>query len=146
MDITLSAALSKSLTLDASVGYSDLVYDVNTSERNKGDPLNFVPRMTASVSLNQRFQWAPSMPGMFRLDYQHSDPVKMIVRNQGVNITSDAVDTLNARIGLEMQKWQVYLEGRNLTNSNSVTFPGIFGLPDSRVAPRWLGMTARTQF
>jgi hypothetical protein len=70
----------------------------------------------------------------------------MIVRNQGVNITSDAVDTLNARIGLEMQKWQVYLEGRNLTNSNSVTFPGIFGLPDSRVAPRWLGMTARTQF
>ncbi len=146
MDITLSAALSKSLTLDASVGYSDLVYDVNTAERNKGDPLNFVPRMTASVSLNQRFQWAPSMPGMFRLDYQHSDPVKMIVRNQGVNITSDAVDTLNARIGLEMQKWQVYLEGRNLTNSNSVTFPGIFGLPDSRVAPRWLGMTARTQF
>lgn len=146
MDITLSAALSKSLTLDASVGYSDLVYDVNTAERSKGDPLNFVPRMTASVSLSQRFQWAPSMPGMFRLDYQHSDLVKMIVRNQGVNISSDAVDTLNARIGLEMQKWQVYLEGRNLTNSNSVTFPGIFGLPDSRVAPRWLGMTARTQF
>ena len=146
MDITLSAALSKSLTLDASVGYSDLVYDVNTAERSKGDPLNFVPRMTASVSLSQRFQWAPSIPGMFRLDYQHSDPVKMIVRNQGVNISSDAVDTLNARIGLEMQKWQVYLEGRNLTNSNSVTFPGIFGLPDSRVAPRWLGMTARTQF
>jgi outer membrane receptor protein involved in Fe transport len=146
MDITLSAALSKSLTLDASVGYSDLVYDVNTAERNKGDPLNFVPRMTASVSLSQRFQWAPSMPGMFRLDFQHSDPVKMIIRNQGVNISGDAVDTLNARIGLEMPKWQVYLEGRNLTNSNSVTFPGIFGLPDSRVTPRWLGMTARTQF
>ncbi|MCX7246253.1 MAG: TonB-dependent receptor [Burkholderiales bacterium] len=146
MDITLSAALSKSLTLDASVGYSDLVYDVNTAERNKGDPLNFVPRMTASVSLSQRFQWTPSMPGMFRLDYQHSDPVKMIVRNQGVNISSDAVDTVNARIGLEMQKWQVYLEGRNLTNSNSVTFPGIFGLPDSRVTPRWLGITARAQF
>ncbi len=146
MDITLSAALSKSLTLDASVGYSDLVYDVNTAERSKGDPLNFVPRMTASVSLSQRFQWAPSMPGMFRLDFQHSDPVKMIIRNQGVNISGDAVDTLNARIGLEMQKWQVYLEGRNLTNSNSVTFPGIFGLPDSRVSPRWLGMTARTQF
>ncbi len=146
MDITLSAALSKSLTLDASVGYSDLVYDVNTAERSKGDPLNFVPRMTASVSLSQRFQWAPSMPGMFRLDFQHSDPVKMIIRNQGVNISGDAVDTLNARIGLEMQKWQVYLEGRNLTNSNSVTFPGIFGLPDSRVTPRWLGMTARTQF
>jgi outer membrane receptor protein involved in Fe transport len=146
MDITLSAALSKSLTLDASVGYSDLVYDVNTAERSKGDPLNFVPRMTASVSLSQRFQWAPSMPGMFRLDFQHSDPVKMIIRNQGVNISGDAVDTLNARIGLEMPKWQVYLEGRNLTNSNSVTFPGIFGLPDSRVTPRWLGMTARTQF
>ncbi len=146
MDITLSAALTKSLTLDASLGYSDLVYDVNTAERNKGDPLNYVPKMTASVSLSQRFQWAPAMPGMVRLDYQHSDPTKMIIRNQGVNVSSDAVDTLNARIGLEMPKWQVYLEGRNLTNSNSITFPGIFGLPDFRVAPRWLGVTARTQF
>lgn len=146
MDITVSAALTESLILDASVGYSNLVYDVTTRERNQGDPLNFVPQTTVSMSLSQRFKWAPSMPGMFRLDYQHSDPVKMIIRNQGVNITSDAVDTFNARIGLEMPKWQVYFEGRNLTNSNSVTFPGIFGLPDSRVAPRWLGATIRLQY
>ena len=146
MDITVSAALTESLILDASVGYSNLVYDVTTRERNQGDPLNFVPQTTVSMSLSQRFKWAPSMPGMFRLDYQHSDPVKMIIRNQGVNITSDAVDTFNARIGLEMPKWQVYFEGRNLTNSNSVTFPGIFGLPDYRVAPRWLGATIRLQY
>ena len=146
MDITVSAALTESLILDASVGYSNLVYDVTTRERNQGDPLNFVPQTTVSMSLSNRFKWAPSMPGMFRLDYQHSDPVKMIIRNQGVNITSDAVDTFNARIGLEMPKWQVYFEGRNLTNSNSVTFPGIFGLPDSRVAPRWLGATIRLQY
>ena len=146
MDITVSAALTESLILDASVGYSNLVYDVTTRERNQGDPLNFVPQTTVSMSLSKRFKWAPSMPGMFRLDYQHSDPVKMIIRNQGVNITSDAVDTFNARIGLEMPKWQVYFEGRNLTNSNSVTFPGIFGLPDSRVAPRWLGATIRLQY
>jgi hypothetical protein len=45
-----------------------------------------------------------------------------------------------------MPTWQVYLEGKNLTDSNSVTFPGIFGLPDSRVAPRSVGVLARVQF
>ena len=146
LDITLSAALTKSLTLDVSLGYSDLTYDVKTAERNQGDPLNFVPQKTASVSLSQRFSWAPGLPGMARLDYQHSDPVKFIVRNQGVNISSNSVDTVNARIGVEMPTWQVYLEGKNLTNSNSVTFPGIFGLPDFRVAPRSIGVLARAQF
>jgi outer membrane receptor protein involved in Fe transport len=146
LDITLSAALTKSLTLDVALGYSNLTYDVKTSERNQGDPLNFVPEKTASVSLHQRFSWAKGMPGMFRLDYQHSDPVKFIVRNQGVNISSNSIDTVNARIGLEMPTWQVYLEGKNLTDSNGVTFPGIFGLPDSRIAPRSIGVVAKLQF
>lgn len=146
LDITLSAALTKSTTLDVSMGYSDLAYDVATSERNKGDPLNFVPKKTASVSLSHRFSWTPSLPGMVRIDYQHSDPVKFIVRNQGVDVTSNSIDTLNARIGVEMRTWQVYLEGKNLTNSKGVTFPGIFGLPDFRVAPRSLGVLARAQF
>ena len=146
LDITLSAALTKSLTLDMTLGYSGLVYDVNTAERNKGDPLNFVPKKTVAVSLNQRFNWTPNLPGMTRLDYQHSDPVKFIMRNQGLNISSNSVDTVNARIGVEMPTWQVYLEGKNLTNSNSVTFPGIFGLPDFRVAPRSIGVLARAQF
>jgi hypothetical protein len=83
---------------------------------------------------------------MTRLDYQHSDPVKFIMRNQGLNISSNSVDTVNARIGVEMPTWQIYLEGKNLTNSNSVTFPGIFGLPDSRIAPRSIGVLARAQF
>ena len=146
IDVSLSAALSNSLTLDATLGYVNLAYDVNTAERNKGDPLNYVPKLTASLSLGQRFQWAAGIPGMLRLDYQHSDPVKMIIRNQKVDITSDAVDTLNARIGVEMPKFQIYVEGRNITNSNSVTFPGIFGLPDTRVAPTWMGITTRAQF
>jgi iron complex outermembrane receptor protein len=146
LDISLSAALTKSLTLDVALGYSDLTYDVKTAERNEGDPLNFVPKKTASVSLSQRFSWAPGLPGMARLDYQHSDPVKFIIRNQGVNVSSSNIDTLNARIGVEMSTWQVYLEGKNLTNANGVTFPGIFGLPDFRVAPRSLGVLARAQF
>ena len=146
LDINVSAALTKSMTLDVTLGYSDLTYDVNTSERNQGDPLNFVPKLTTAVSLSQRFNWAPGLPGMFRLDYQHSGAVKFIVRNQGVNVSGNSVDTLNARVGLELPRWQVYLEGKNLSDSKAVTFPGIFGLPDSRVAPRSFGIVARAQF
>ncbi|TDP61253.1 TonB-dependent receptor [Roseateles toxinivorans] len=146
LDITLSAALTKSVTLDVALGYSDLAYDVTTAERNQGDPLNFVPKKTASVSLSQRFNWAPGLPGMVRLDYQHSDPVKFIIRNQGVNASGNSLDTLNARIGVEMPTWQLYLEGRNLTNATGVTLPGIFGLPDYRIAPRSIGVLARAQF
>jgi outer membrane receptor protein involved in Fe transport len=146
VDITLSAALSKTMTIDVTLGYSDLTYDVTTAERNKGDPLNFVPKKTAAVSLSQRFSWAAGLPGMVRLDYQHSDPVKFIVRNQRVDVSSSNIDTLNARIGVELPTWQVYLEGKNLTNTSGVTFPGIFGLPDLRAAPRSIGVLARTQF
>lgn len=146
VDLTVSAALTKSLTLNLSMGFSDLVYDVTTAERSKGDPLNFVPKKTGSVSLSQRFDWASGMPGMFRLDYMHSDPVKFIVRNQGIDINGNSIDTISARIGLEMPTWQVYLEGRNLTDVNRVTFPGVFALPDMRTAPRTLGVTALMQF
>ena len=146
VDVALSAALAPKTTLDLSLGYSDLAYDVKTQERNPGDPLNFVPKLTASLSLSHRFNWTAGLPGMLRLDWQHSDPVKFIIRNQGVNVTSNNIDTLNARIGVERPTWQLYLEGKNLTNSNGVTFPGIFGLPDFRVAPRSLGVLARTQF
>ena len=146
LDVSVSAALTKSTTLDVTLGYSDLTYDVKTSERNTGDPLNFVPKLTSAVSLSQRFSWAPGLPGLFRLDYQHADPVKFIVRNQGVNVSGNSVDTLNLRVGLEMPKWQVYLEGKNVADSKAVTFPGIFGLADTRVAPRSFGVVARAQF
>ena len=146
VDVALSAALAPKTTLDLTLGYSDLAYDVKTQERNPGDPLNFVPKLTASLSLSHRFNWTAGLPGMLRVDWQHSDPVKFIIRNNGVNVTGNSIDTLNARIGVEKPTWQLYLEGKNLANSNSVTFPGIFGLPDSRVAPRSLGVLARAQF
>jgi hypothetical protein len=142
----LSAALAPKTTLDLSLGYSDLAYDVKTQERNPGDPLNFVPKLTASLSLSHRFNWTAGLPGMLRLDWQHSDPVKFIIRNQGVNVTSNNIDTQKARIGVERPTWQLYLEGKNLSNSNGVTFPGLFGFPDFTVAPRSIGVLARTQF
>ncbi len=146
VDFAVTAALAARTMLDLSLGYSNLTYDVNTQERNQGDPLNFVPKLTAALSLSHRFDWAAGLPGMVRVDLQHSDKVKFIVRNQGLNSASDAVNTVNARIGVELPTWQLYLEGKNLADAKSVTFPGIFGLPDSRIAPRSLGVTARAQF
>lgn len=146
VDFALSAALAPKTTLDLSLGYSDLTYDVKTQERNPGDPLNFVPKLTASLSLSHRFNWTAGLPGMLRVDWQHSDKVKFIIRNQGLDASSDAVNTLNARVGVEMRTWQVYLEGKNLADAKSVTFPTAFGIPETRIAPRSLGVTARTQF
>jgi iron complex outermembrane receptor protein len=146
VDFAMSAALAPKTTLDLSLGYSDLTYDVKTQERNPGDPLNFVPKLTASLSLSHRFNWTAGLPGMLRVDWQHSDKVKFIIRNQGLDASSDAVNTVNARVGVEMRTWQVYLEGKNLTDAKSATFPAAFGLAETRIAPRSLGVTARTQF
>jgi len=146
VDVALSAALAPKTTLDLSLGYSDLAYDVKTQERNPGDPLNFVPKLTASLSLSHRFNWTAGLPGMLRVDLQHSDKVKFIIRNQGLDASSDAVNTVNARVGVEMRTWQVYLEGKNLADAKSATFPAAFGLAETRIAPRSLGVTARAQF
>jgi hypothetical protein len=44
------------------LGYSDLTYDVKTS--NATDLTRFMPKQTAAVS-GQHFNWAPSLPGVF---------------------------------------------------------------------------------
>ena len=146
LDASVSWQVDRGLSVDASLGFSDLTYTVNTAERNKGDPLNFVPKLTGALSVTQRFNWASGMPGMWRVDLQHADAVPFIIRNQGVNAHADATNYLNARVGLELPTWQLYLDGKNLNNFKGVLQPALFGVPATRSAPRSLGLTLRAQF
>jgi iron complex outermembrane recepter protein len=146
LDVAVSWQVAKGLAVAASVGYSDLTYTVTTRERNEGDPLNFIPKLTGSLSVTQRFNWAAGLPGMWRVDYQHADAARFIIRNQGANAQADATNYLNARVGLELSSWQLYLDGKNLNNFRGVLQPALFGIPATRSAPRSLGVTLRTQF
>ena len=145
-DASVSALLMPGLTLDASFGYADLTYNVTTSERNPGDPLNYVPRRTGAMSLTYRFAWMSGFPGMARLDLQHADATHFIIRNQNINAATNPANYVNVRLGVERPSWQLYVEGKNLNNFNGITNPGVSGLPDVRAQPRSFGVVLRNQF
>jgi outer membrane receptor protein involved in Fe transport len=147
-DLTIVAELARGLTLDASLSWVGFEYDVTTADRNKGDPLNYIPKMTAALGLTSRFQWPGlNVPGMVRLDYQHADAAPLIVRNQGLNTKTDPANYVNLRVGIELPRWQAYLEGRNLTNFNGIVNPAAGAQTENvRPMPRSLGVTVRAQF
>lgn len=148
VDLAIAAELAPGLTLDASMGWIDLKYDVKTADRDKGDPLNYIPKVTAALGLTSRFRWPGlNMPGMVRLDLQHADSAPVIVRNQGLNTKTDPANYVNLRVGIEQPQWQVYLEGRNLNNFNGITNPAAGAQTENvRPMPRSLGVTVRAQF
>ncbi len=148
VDLALAAEVSKGLNIDLALGYNDLKYDVDTAERQKGDPLNYIPKLTAALGITSRFVWPGlGMPGMVRADYQHTDSTRVIVRNQKIDVHTDAANYVNLRVGVEQPGWQAYLEGRNLNNFQGVVNPGFGAIVDDvRPAPRSVGFTVRAQF
>ncbi len=148
IDFAVVAEIAPGLTADVALGYVDIKYDVTTADRNKGDPLNYIPKWTAAVGATYRYTWPGiSMPGIVRIDYQHTDKTQLIARSAGVAVSTEAANYWNMRVGVEQPTWQVYLEGRNLTNFYGVTNPAVGAITTpTRPQPRSIGLTARVQF
>ena len=148
-DLSVRTHVTDRLSWDVTFGYNGMSYDVDNLDRSKGDPLNYIPKKTFGTSLMYRYAWfGTGVPGMARIDYQYASPAKLIVRNQPPGVFPiDPVHTLNARVGVEMKRWQVYLEGRNLTNQYQIVSPAVGAqAEDTRPVPRSIGVSARAEF
>ncbi len=148
-DLAVSAKLMRDLVLDVAFGYNDISYDITNLDRNQGDPLNYIPKKTLGVSLTYRYNWfGLGIPGMARADYQYASAYKIIARNQAPpTYDGDATKTINLRVGVELKRWQAYLEGRNLTNNYAITAPASGAqFENARPVPRSIGISARAEF
>jgi outer membrane receptor protein involved in Fe transport len=136
------------LTLGLTGGYSDMRYKTTTVEHISGDPADYVPPHTASVFSEYRFDWAASLPGFARVDYQVTDGFQVFVRNaQTVPAKSDTQRYLNLRLGLDTQPWLASVFAKNILNEDGVTYPafGVMTVP-TRPEPRSIGVSVSRSF
>lgn len=140
-----SAVLSDQLTLDVTYSLNDVTFDKSNTDKQKGDPLDFVPETTWSSALTYRYSWNPTSAGMFRIDYQYASGYERNL-SAGGRLKTESTTYLNARVGLERESWQVYLEGKNLTGEDAVLFPpGGVATTATRPIPRSIGLVFRYQ-
>lgn len=140
-----NAVLNDQLTLDVTFSKNDVTFDKSNVDKQKGDPLDWVPDTTWSSALTYRFSWNPTSAGMFRIDYQHASGYELNTSASGRRKT-ESTTYLNARVGLERESWQVYLEGKNLTGEDAVLFPpGGVATTATRPVPRSIGLVFRYQ-
>lgn len=152
------ARLFAGLELDATAAYNDITADVSNVEVVKGERFANVPAFTASASLSQRFDLATDLKGMWRFDFQHSDPYTSIYRTTAgtpptvvtlENYRNQPQDYINLRVGIEKRRWGAYIDVQNLTNVDTALAtnpPYVATLEATRPRPRTVGFTFRLNY
>lgn len=108
----------------------------------EGDPIDYSTDYAVNAAGTYSFTWAASLPGFVRLDYSRIGPSHVTDRSIPVPILyeSEVNDFVNARIGLQWNRWSIELYGLNLTNEYRLQDPnGGYGF-GARPRPRTIGI------
>ncbi|HUG03366.1 MAG TPA: TonB-dependent receptor [Steroidobacteraceae bacterium] len=136
VELELSARVTDNLDLFASYGYTDSKITGMEDPSVIGNEAPLVSRNTANFGLQYRYPIGSSLHGTFRADYRHIGRTWW----EPYNTTSrDPVDLVDARIGIEGERWSATAWGRNLTDEeyNAEFSPGGFLF---RALPRRYGI------
>lgn len=137
-----------SLQISGNVMSTELVsIQPGATSNQLGDRLDFIPDYTVSLSAEHGFDWTSSMPGFFRIDYSQIGPSTFTERTLGiVEVPSDTVRFLNARLGIAWDTVSAELFGQNLLDENGLQDPlAPLGFT-SRPRPRAIGVKLGLQF
>lgn len=103
----------------------DTDYVTNSASKQKGDPVDFVPELQYSAAASYHTNVTDLIGLMGRVDYTYQDRSVQTNRSSGINREGDDVEMLNARLGIELPRWQLYLYGRNLLNRSGAMAPSL---------------------
>jgi outer membrane receptor protein involved in Fe transport len=148
VDASLTARPTNSLTLSATYGWNNLEYKTSSAEHAIGDAVDYAIRESWSGSVDYRQPIFKGLNGFARLDYQHADRSSIINRGAGVNVAIGARDLLNARLGVDFDKYEVSIFANNLTDVRTPIIPGPFGVIRQDVEPtsRIIGVGLNAKF
>ena len=135
-ELELSARVTDNLDLFASYGITDSEITDMEDPSVIGNEAPLVSENTANFGIQYRYPIGDSLQATFRADYRHIGRTWW----EPFNITSrDPVDLVDARIGLEGDRWSATLWSRNLTDEeyNQEFSPGGFLF---RALPRRYGV------
>jgi outer membrane receptor protein involved in Fe transport len=110
----------------------------------KGLRISDVPEWTANAFTDYRWPMGfgdGRWEGYFHADVQYRDT---IFTNVGGSFqSSDDRVTVRGRIGLQNDRWGIFLYGENLTDENGATQPGFPPVPPLRLRPRTIGVNLK---
>jgi iron complex outermembrane receptor protein len=109
----------------ASYGYTDSKITNMEDPSVKGNEAPLVSRETANIGMQYVFPVGNDLDLSFRIDYRHTGRTWW----EPYNVTSrNPIDIVDARIGLEGERWSATLWGKNLTDEeyNQEFSPGGF--------------------
>lgn len=149
----LAYSLPSGLTFSANAAYidSEIVETSDTDQVNiVGDPTDYTPELSYTLGANYDFDWTPNHPGFFRIDFNHRDKVTYIDRSSFLPSvlpqSSDALNLLNARVGVQVGNIDFELFATNLTDENKSIDPYQGWANANRTRPRVIGASAAYSF
>ena len=139
------------LTLSASANWNDAEYDGTTPGAGfvDGDPVENVPELTWSASAS--YIWPMGgLQGVAFLSATYTDERTSYDPVVGVPFVTDDTTLVAGRLGIEEERWSVFLTGENLTDEDgavsSLALLANFGVPPYRVRPRTFGIEFNYNF
>ena len=160
IELELQFAATDDLRFSLGGSYIDteLTDDLPSGEGLKGDELNYVPNVKFNATMDYSRPLSGSRSAYMTLSYQYTGTVQLFYK-QAANVpttrdrSADAYDTVNLRIGVEAEKWEVAVFANNLFNEfatsyvDSITPNGPGGwVNDTVIRPRIIGLNAKFKF
>ncbi|MEM9530979.1 MAG: TonB-dependent receptor [Pseudomonadota bacterium] len=149
VDFSLRALLGEEFTLGVTYGWTDMEYDTDSGDRQRGDSLDLVADDTASVSLDWARQIAGGTELRARADYQHTSGFTLTVRSPPFNQVNatDSRDVFNLRFGASFGNYEAYVFANNVTDDDGTLYPIIgTNLEPVLPIPRVIGAEFRVSF
>jgi iron complex outermembrane receptor protein len=149
VNFALNANPISDLTASATLGYADMKHDDKSAVTNPGDPVDLVEKWTYSATVDYHRPLADGIKLISRIDYGYGRGYQITVRNTPPGIfTTPSRAVLDARLGVDLGRYQVYAYGHNLTDNNGQLFPGPLGTNPEPVlpTPRTIGLGGRVTF
>lgn len=150
IDLGVSFQATENLRLGFSGNINRTQYqdDIPGAGVSDGDQVALAPETTLIATAVYTWNISNNLNGSFRAAYQYTDERSDYL--PGFMYTSESTATLNIRLGVESERWSVYLTGENLTDEDGevsqVNALAQIGVPANRHRPPTLGLEATLAF
>jgi outer membrane receptor protein involved in Fe transport len=147
VDFLLRARATDNFTITGVIGYNEMRFDTNATDKVEGDPLDLVPDWNASVAFDYDVPLGSAINMNAHLDVNYIDEATITLRQLGAIESSEARTLANARLGFTFGPAEIYGFVSNITDEAAIVNPsfGAFFEP-IYTRPRTIGLGVRADF
>jgi outer membrane receptor protein involved in Fe transport len=124
--------------------------DPDTPFALDGDPIPNVPDYQIGATGQYTWNAFGEVEAFVRGEYSYIDDRIILPNNPAADVPLDSFSLVNARIGLQTDRWVLALYGKNLTDEEDSAYDGINSSQDPRAIitarPRTIGLQAQYRF